>query len=273
MNINDFKREFKQVNFVYLGDGIILFRKPLEIFDERSGETIEKFKGKDTDPVLDYVLNGKTVRSIIESWKELPKVYADMPKGSRTGDSYSATWTKEAGGRGNGKDETDLPARMNVKVASDKRDYQDMLNAFIEQHADSNKEHGITIDTHGFATQYVHGQQGSVGIWGKKGEMVIHNHPHDGWPTFSKNDIISVTQSRERGIVAVSSKKGRDAATANYAGTYTFEKGQHFNASGLMKALSRAKISGKDYNDAVSAWLKKNQKKYGYKYSYTPAKR
>lgn len=33
MNINDFKREFKQVNFVYLGDGIILFRKPLEIFD------------------------------------------------------------------------------------------------------------------------------------------------------------------------------------------------------------------------------------------------
>lgn len=115
MNINDFKREFKQVNFVYLGDGIILFRKPLEIFDER--------------------------------------------------------------------------------------------------------------------------------------------------------------QSRERGIVAVSSKKGRDAATAKYAGTYTFEKGNNFNASGLMKALSRAKISGKDYNDAVSAWLKKNQKKYGYKYSYTPAKR
>lgn len=273
MTVNDFKREFKQVNFVYLKDGIILFRKPLEIYDEEADKTIQRFKGNDTDPVLDFVLDGETVREIINKWDDLPRIFADA-KGSRTGDSYSKTWTMSRKGRGKGeRDQADLPARLNTKVAATKRDYQDMLNAFIKLHADSDTEHGITIDTHGFATQYIHGGKGSVGIWGKKGEMVIHNHPSDGYPNFSKDDILSVTQSKERGIVAVSAKKGRDKATARYAGTYTFEKTQHFDATGLTKALKRAQISGKNYDDAVSNWLKKNQKRYGYKYSYVPAQK
>lgn len=75
-----------------------------------------------------------------------------------------------------------------------------------------------------------------------------------------------------RGIVAVSSTKGRDTDTAKYAGTYSFVKGTHFNASGFVKGVNSAKLSGKDYNDAVSKWLKANQKKYGYKYSFTKAK-
>lgn len=43
--------------------------------------------------------------------------------------------------------------------------------------------------------------------------------------------------------------------------------------AGLTKALKRAQISGKNYDDAVSNWLKKNQKRYGYKYSFVPAKK
>ena len=31
-------------------------------------------------------------------------------------------------------------------------------------------------------------------------------------------------------------------------------------------------ISGKDYNDAVDKWLRANQKKYGYSYTYVKAK-
>ncbi len=272
MTINEFKRQFKHVNFIYLDKDIILFRKPLEIYDSFTGETVKWFKGNDTEPVLNYIVNGKTIRSIIESWVEFPAIKADMPKGSRTGDAYSESWKPERKGRGEGKDIGDLPARMNVKIAAGKRDYNDMLNAFIEKHAASDTEHGITIDTMGFTTRYIHGQAGSVGIWGTKGEMVIHNHPKNGWPTFSKDDILSVAQSEERGIVAVSSKRGRNPKTAKYAGTYTFEKENNFNANKFMKALSRARISGKDYNDAVSKWLTSNQNKYGFKYTYSPAR-
>ena len=47
------------------------------------------------------------------------------------------------------------------------------------------------------------------------------------------------------------------------------EEANRFNASGFVKAINTATLSGKDYNDAVNKWLKANQKKYGYKYSYS----
>lgn len=75
-----------------------------------------------------------------------------------------------------------------------------------------------------------------------------------------------------RGIVAVSTKEGRGEESAKYAGTYSFVKGGHFNASAFIKGVNSAKLSGKDYNDAVSRWLKANQKKYGYTYSFTKAR-
>jgi hypothetical protein len=79
-------------------------------------------------------------------------------------------------------------------------------------------------------------------------------------------------EMQRRGIVAVSTKTGRGDDTARYAGVYTFTKGTHFNASGFVKAVNSAQLSGKDYNDAVSKWLKANQQKFGYKYSYQKAK-
>lgn len=94
----------------------------------------------------------------------------------------------------------------------------------------------------------------------------------DGWPTFSKEDVINTALGTRRGIVAVSTKTGRGDDTARYAGVYTFTKGTHFNASGFVKAVNSAQLSGKDYNDAVSKWLKANQQKFGYKYSYQKAK-
>lgn len=118
---------------------------------------------------------------------------------------------------------------------------------------------------------------GFSGGWPSSGggsgkEIAIHNHPRDGWPTFSKEDVINTALGTRRGIVAVSTKTGRGDDTARYAGVYTFTKGTHFNASGFVKAVNSAQLSGKDYNDAVSKWLKANQQKFGYKYSYQKAK-
>ncbi len=121
--------------------------------------------------------------------------------------------------------------------------------------------------------KYRHGNAGSIsGLTGNGKEIAIHNHPRDGWPTFSKEDVINTALGTRRGIVAVSTKTGRGDDTARYAGVYTFTKGTHFNASGFVKAVNSAQLSGKDYNDAVSKWLKANQQKFGYKYSYQKAK-
>ena len=143
---------------------------------------------------------------------------------------------------------------MNVKIGSN-RVYEDMVRAFVAAHGDALEEHGVVVDEQGFATKYRHGNAGSIsGLTGNGKEIAIHNHPRDGWPTFSKEDVINTALGTRRGIVAVSTKTGRG------------------NASGFVKAVNSAQLSGKDYNDAVSKWLKANQQKFGYKYSYQKAK-
>lgn len=49
-------------------------------------------------------------------------------------------------------------------------------------------------------------------------------------------------------------------------------RAKFIGAGAFVKAVNSAQLSGKDYNDAVSKWLKANQQKFGYKYSYQKAK-
>ena len=87
--------------------------------------------------------------------------------------------------------------------------------------------------------------------------MVIHNHPSGG--AFSDADLLNTAADRRI--------KGVIASGKNY--DYKFEKGTHFKAQAFSKAVRSAKMQGKDYDDAVDKWLKKNKDKYGYKYSRT----
>lgn len=268
MQVNTFKREFKKRNAVMLTDSVMLFRNPLELYDLETNKTIAVFKGSNVDSVLPFEIDGITVRRIIESWDKMPVIVLTGGRGSSSGiNSYNQKWPS-AGRNSKDRTTTDYPARMNVK-AGVSRTYEDMLKAFSDSHADSHIERGVTIDAQGYATRYRHGNSGSVNIYGTGGEMVVHNHPAGGWPNFSKEDLLSVASGGEKGIVAVSGSKGRSANTAKYAGTYTFIKGSHFKASAFTKAVNSATIKGNDYNDAVSKWLKANQKKYDYKYSYS----
>lgn len=66
--------------------------------------------------------------------------------------------------------------------------------------------------------------------------------------------------SAERGIVASARE-----------GDYKFVKTHKFKASSFIKAVKTARMKGKDYTDAVDRWLKANQKKYGYVYSFEKA--
>ncbi|MCD8371785.1 MAG: hypothetical protein LUD27_00595 [Clostridia bacterium] len=269
MDLNTFRREFKHCGGVMLTSSVCMFRRPLELYDREKKETLAQFKYKDYESAFAFDLGGKTVGETIASWEHMPIVTLNGGRGGDSG-SFSEAWKLE-GGRGgaNLPSKADFPARMNVKTGAVSNSYDKMLSAFIQTHAADETEHGITVDEYGFTTRYMHGDKGSVSISGSVGEIIVHNHPFDGWPNFSKDDIAVITNSAAKGVVAVSSTTGRSADTAKYAGTYSFVKTAKFNANGFLKALDTAHISGKDYNDAVSKWLKANQKKYGYIYTYT----
>lgn len=270
MQLDRFKHEFKRLNGVYATDKVVLFRNPLELYSLTTGKIIASFNS--LGEALHFEIDGKTLEQRISAWTEITFPVEHGGRGGGSGIGFSGGWPSSGGG--SGKDETtaDLPARMNVKIGSN-RVYEDMVRAFVAAHGDALEEHGVVVDEQGFATKYRHGNAGSIsGLTGNGKEIAIHNHPRDGWPTFSKEDVINTALGTRRGIVAVSTKTGRGDDTARYAGVYTFTKGTHFNASGFVKAVNSAQLSGKDYNDAVSKWLKANQQKFGYKYSYQKAK-
>ena len=269
MQLDKFRREFKRLNGVYATDKVVLLRNPLELFDLATGQTIATFKS--LDEALAFEIDGKTLEQRVSAWTEIVFPVEHGGRGGGSGMGFDGGWPSS--GNGSGKDETiaDHPARMNTKLGVN-RTYDDLVRAFAEAHGSADEEHGVVVDAYGFATKYRHGNAGSIsGLSGNGTEIAVHNHPKDGWPTFSKEDVINTAMGTRRGIVAVSSKQGRSAETAKYAGTYSFVKGTHFNASGFVKAVNRAKLSGRDYNDAVDKWLRANQRKYGYKYSYSKA--
>lgn len=269
MKVETFRREFRQLNGVYVSSpSVVLFRRPLELYDLERDETIATFRT--LDEALAYELNGKTLEQHVSAWTEIVFPVEHGGRGGSSGMGFEGGWPSAGG---DSKDETtaDLPARINTKLGVH-RTYEDMVRAFADAHASADEEHGVVIDAYGFATKYRHGNAGSIsGLSGNGTEIAVHNHPKDGWPTFSKEDVINTAMGTRKGIVAVSSKQGRSAETAKYAGTYSFIKGTHFNSSGFIKAVNRAKLSGKDYNDAVSKWLTRNQKKYGYTYHFQKA--
>jgi hypothetical protein len=270
MQKSAFRYYFKRLYGVCITDKIVLFRKPLQLYSLATDKVIADFKN--LDEAFAFNFGDKTLAQIIEGWVHIPVMLKNGGRGSSSGMGFSGSWPSAGGGGGNGFSSKDLPARMNVKISGAVRSYDDMLRAFIQIHGNAGEEHGITIDSQGFTTQYIHGTSSAVAIGGRTGEIVVHNHPSGGWPNFSKEDLIATSMESSRGIVAVSTPAGRGADTAQYAGTYTFVKGQHFNSSAFVKGVNSAKLSGKDYNDAVSKWLKANQKKYGYSYSFVRAK-
>lgn len=255
MRIEHFRYAFKRLNGFYLKEHIILFRKPLELWNELTGESITF---KTLDEVLDYELDGENVRDIIERTETLyiPPLNGGRGAGDGTQKSFKFG---SAGGEGKRTDKQLLPAQANVKIKS--KTLSGAMQEFRDKHGASNREWAYEVDDNGYVHQYVKGQAHSVAIGSRakvgKGQrtMILHNHPSGGH--FSDADLISTSMdARSKGIVATSTKA-----------QYTFEKGTHFKATQFVKAVKNANMKGKSYDDAVDKWLKGNAKKYGYKYT------
>ena len=87
MRIEHFRYAFNRLNGFYLKEHIIMFRKPLELWNEVTGESVTF---KTLDEVLDYELDGEKVRDIIERTDTLyiPPIEGGRGAGNGTQKSF-----------------------------------------------------------------------------------------------------------------------------------------------------------------------------------------
>ena len=248
MKLNYFRYLFNRVNSFWLTDTHILMRKPCELYDTESDKSI---KFKSIEQALEYNLDGRLIKDIIIDMSELRLSTIDG-RGSSKGNE--GTFKFSHAGAGDGEDQThDLfSAYANTQIKT--KTFDAALKQFSDKYKTADREYGYVVDDQGFVHTYRAGNPSSIGIWGSESsQMVLHNHPSGG--AFSDSDLISVSQSREGGIVAAGNKYN-----------YIFRKGTHFKSNEFIKAVKRARMKGKDYDDAVHKWLTAHAKKYGYSY-------
>lgn len=253
-----FLHEFKQANGVRLDEKHILFRKPLELYNLETDETISF---KNMDEAYLHKIADTSIKDIIKAATiDIFNLRLDGGRGASSGGNKQFRFGDAAGSKGKDETKANFPARLNVKLSIKNKSTEGMLKEFAKLHSKSDREYGATVDENGYVTRYVTGNKSSVGISGKRGEMVFHNHPSGG--AFSKADMLSTAHTSAKGIVA----SGKN-------GDYIFVKGGHFKANEFAKAVNKARPTGKSYDDAINKWLKQNQRKYGYKYEFKKEKR
>lgn len=253
MKVQEFKKGLSALNYVMFDDDTLLLFNDLELYD-RNTETSVKFNS--FDELLTYECNGLTMEQRIEAKKDF-KIYINGGRGtgSRKGTSL---FGGQDGAIGRGNFTPDLPARMNRMYNGNQMSAGHTLSTFRNEHATSKTEHLIAHDDDGFVSVYTHGGKNSVGFTPNQveGKHVIHNHPNGS--NFSKADLDNLASTGQKSIAATSKNV-----------TYKVEKNKNFDAKGFAKSLNNAKTTQTDYNKAVSDFLKRNQKKYGYTYTET----
>lgn len=254
MRLQEFRRYFKrEISAWTITEDWVMF-KPCELWNDKTDETITF---KKLDDSFDFVIDGKTILEHIEEFKGQPlNLSGGRGAGSGTGGVFPFSGMP---GGGDGADKTHPLLNAYMNTAIKERTVEGAIKAFGDKYRNADHEFGAVVDTMGFSHRHVEGNAHSVSISGGKGQIVLHNHPSGG--NFSKADMVSISRGREAGIVA-SGKRG----------DYVFMKKHNFNGKAFEKAINSAKPRGKDYNDAVDKWLKANQKKFGYTYSFNKLK-
>ena len=156
------------------------------------------------------------------------------------------------GGGGGGNAPQHHPVEANVRIKN--KTTEGALSEFRNAHVGEDHEYSYVIDGQGYVHEYNEGDKGSVAVHNAKGGHIIHNHPNDS--AFSYEDL-ELFASRGAQSITASGKKH----------DYTIERGTHFKKDEFIKALSKAKIKGSNYNEGVHNWMMDNAGKYGFKYT------
>ena len=257
MEIKQFDKILKANNFLFLNDEYIIFNN-YELYNEKSHKSTYN---NNLEELLNNKIGKNTVRELIENKKEFTLRYnggrgviSNLLKGTMTFGSSKGRMAKS---------EKLLNAELNLNTSKG-NSVQAVMKRFLSKYGNANREYAVAIDENGYVQQHLKGGAHSVGIQGDKGQIIIHNHPSGS--NFSKKDLENIASTKAKGIIATSSN-------SKTKGTYTLIKNENFDAIGFKKGLDKATWDRKlGYNKGASQWLKKNQKKYGYKYTFKGVK-
>ena len=160
-----------------------------------------------------------------------------------------------AEGVGRGKDNTHdlLPAYANVRIRSSSVD--GAVKEFQKTHGHADHEWAYVINGQGGVNRYLEGNKSSVSINPAsvpKGSLTIHNHP-SGSHAPSKGDMLWLARSNSNAIAMVGKNK-----------TTIVSKKPGFKSAQFERWVKRAKLNGKDYDDAVLKGLKGKQREFGF---------
>lgn len=254
MTESSFFAAYRDRTGVKLGDGAIFKQHGRWIVID--GEEQRTYK-KANDVLTDRI-GGVLISTLIKKLTQIPATAGYTVKGDRNGQERRKAFGNAADGGGSREARRDFPARLNTGGRFQSN--ESTLQLFTDRFVNDRIEHGITVDEQGFVTQLIHGGATSVSISGRRGELVIHNHPASGngeGGSFSLADLQSTAMERSRGIVAVAPEA-----------IYTFTKGPNFDAAGFYRAVGNATVPANlTYNEGVQRWMSRNAKRYGFTYT------
>lgn len=205
------------------------------------------------------------------------------------GSSFSDGRGLDFGNSSSGNPKYLFPSQLNRLNKTGDQDR--MIDHFHEVYGKKNSEYLAAIDENGYVVTHIAGQRGSVTLDYKGmaratsnkdviGVHVTHNHPYHGWGNFSGADLMNFAQFNMRSHSAVSTNltpeqaaKIGSNASRRRAGTYKISKTKDFKASDFTRAIAKVKVSDSDYDRTLTNWLRANQKRYGYKFTFTPSTR
>ena len=158
MRIEHFRYCFSRLNGFYLKEHLIMFRKPLELWNEQTGES-NTFKT--IEDALKYKIDGETIEDIILSTDTL---YIPPINGGRGSSGESKTF-KFSHAKGDGRGDKSrglLPAYANTRIKT--KNIETAMRDFRKNHVDSDHEWAYEVDGQGYVHQYVEGNKSSVRI-------------------------------------------------------------------------------------------------------------
>ncbi|HFI0467124.1 TPA: hypothetical protein ACGOYW_000507 [Streptococcus suis] len=245
MTKQELEKAFKHLSMIDLGTHYLFDN--LELYNTVTEET-KRYRS------LDEVLADPEIKA------KLDKITFNYFSGGRGAGSekMGGGFRSASDGGGNGPDKTYSahPAEFNEGGRS--HNMETVLGKFVRKYGDAKREYAVSVDEQGFAHSYRIGNADSVSIAATgKNHTIIHNHPSGG--NFSKKDLLSTASSKNlKGIIAT-----------NSSSYYHFEKTKNFDSQSFSKAVNKAKWPATmSYSQGADWWLKKNQKKYGYKYGH-----
>lgn len=241
------------------GNNGVRISKDLVIYNDFELYNYKTEESKCYNSLDELVNDNADVKAIIESTEAFALDWSGG-RGAGSSGAMGGGFGHASGGGGAGdKNIKKLhPAEINLGNAKG-ASVDQTVEKFEAKYGDAKIEYGVTIDEHGYATQHKQGQAHSVGIWGDKGETLIHNHPSGS--NFSDSDLHNFANTPIKTLIATSS-------SSTTKGRYTITKNKNFNAKAFDKAISKAKWpTHMDYNTGASWWLKKNAKTYGYTFT------